>query len=464
MMDPFRQQMYDNIVEIAIQNGCTVVSKCYVDSKSFMDFLCVNKHPRTSTPKHFKQHPTNCKFCPKNASAITFNNFCKNIEELGGKVIGIYVGCHEGIECLCKNGHTCYPIPSNINKGQGMCKKCAGLCPIEAENNFIKNIEGLGGKVVGEYEGCHTPIKCLCKNNHVCYPIPSKIQQGQGMCKKCANICPEQAKENFVENIKNLGGKVVGEYIDSNTKIECLCKENHTCFVRPDYIKQGHGMCKICVGLCPIEAEKVFRETVDELGGVVIGDYVRSLDGIHCLCELGHDCYPSPAKLQNRGSFCSICTMLSQESYGSKLVSKSLTSLKIEFIREVTPIELLRLKFDFKFEHNNKVSYIEYDGGQHQKYVKKFHKTKDKFELSRQRDLLKNYFIKNSKNCVLIRLDHSWEKNKHLKKQNIVETKLVEYIQSCFLNNNEKIFYNPNIYDWIDGKPNEETINKYLVQ
>jgi hypothetical protein len=79
---------------------------------------------------------------------------------------------------------------------------------------------------LGEYKNTDTPVKCLCKANHECSPRPTHIQQGDGMCLKCAGKCPAQGKENFIRRIEELGGKVIGEYQGSHVPVKCICKNN----------------------------------------------------------------------------------------------------------------------------------------------------------------------------------------------------------------------------------------------
>jgi hypothetical protein len=429
-----------------------------------MDFLCPKNHPRTVKPGFFRRSPLGCGLCPNKKLIKSRDEFIKIVmEKYNGTVVGEYKGNDVQIECLCKNGHNCYPIPHSVKSGQGICLVCAGQCPKQSREKFINLIKALGGIVIGEYINVHTPVECECEKGHICFPRPSEIQQGGGMCKKCSGHCQEQAKDNFIKSIENIGGKVIGEYIDAHTPVECVCKNNHTCYPYPTNIQRGLGMCLTCAGQNPLEVEKKFINFVIQKGGEIIGKYDGSKTSVHCKCKYGHDCYPTPETLQSYGTFCITCTRIEKESYGEKLIYTVLISLNIEHRREVTPQGLKKLRFDFEFEYGGKVWYIEYDGGQHQKYNKHYHKSEDHFNKYRHRDLLKNYFIRNSQNCVLIRIDHSWEKNKQLQKQSVVEAKLLEHIRCYFLDNNKKIFYDPDMYDWIDDEPNEETINKYLI-
>ena len=41
------------------------------------------------------------------------------------------------------------------------------------------------------------------------------------MCLKCANMCPEEEGKNFVNSIEALGGTVIGQYVSAHKKVEC---------------------------------------------------------------------------------------------------------------------------------------------------------------------------------------------------------------------------------------------------
>ena len=171
--------------------------------------------------------------------------FIKRINELGGQVIGKYLGKDISTNCICKNKHDCNPRPHDILQGQGMCKTCSNKDPKKAEHNFILNIKKLGGRVIGEYLG--KDIRVQCKNNHKCNPIPANVRRhGRGMCRICAQNDPEIAEKNFIVNIERLGGKIIGKYKGKDIRVQCICKNGHDCDPLPSSIRECQGMCNIC--------------------------------------------------------------------------------------------------------------------------------------------------------------------------------------------------------------------------
>ena len=69
--------------------------------------------------------------------------------------------------------------------------------PVTAGSNFRKRIAELGGTIHGEYQGQNTPIKCVCDKGHECYPLPSTVRDGGGMCTICSRKDPIEVHNLF---------------------------------------------------------------------------------------------------------------------------------------------------------------------------------------------------------------------------------------------------------------------------
>ena len=220
----------------------------------------------------------------------------------------VYVRCSDKviINCVYHGNFEQAAIKHKIRK-QG-CKICSGMDPKTAEDNFRKQISELGGEVVGEYIRSNHPVKCKCKKGHICNPIPSSIRRGQGMCRICAGIDSKTSEDNFRKRINELGGKVIGEYKTNRDKVQCKCKKGHICNPAPSDIQQGHGMCRVCTGTDPKTAEDNFRKRINELGGFVIGKYINSKTKVKCKCEKIHICNPAPSDIKQGRNMCLTCS------------------------------------------------------------------------------------------------------------------------------------------------------------
>ena len=251
-----------------------------------------------------------CKLTNKKQPKVvkSIKTFYKKVNDLGGKVIDEYKGSNINVNCICSEGHSCNPRPGNINNGHGMCKACAGNDSETAKQKFFENIKKQGGKVIGDYKGKDTPVDCICSKQHNCNPSPAHIRDGGDMCRICTGNDPETAKQNFYKNIENLGGKVIDEYINTSTPVKCICKNGHTCFPDPNHIQQRRGMCKTCARHDPETAKDNFYKSIKKQGGKVIDEYINTNTLVKCICSKGHPCNPRPGDIQQGHGMCRSCS------------------------------------------------------------------------------------------------------------------------------------------------------------
>ena len=298
--------------------GGEVIGK-YINTDTKVDCICSNDHSCNPRPNGIQQGEGMCKICAGNDSETAKQNFYNNIKILGGTVIGEYTNSSTPVDCICVKGHACNPRPNDIQQGHGMCKICAGNDSETAKQNFYNNIKILGGTVIGEYTNSSTQVDCICKDGHPCNPNPNNINNGHGMCRICSGCDSETAKQNFYDNIKILGGTVIGEYTNSSTRVDCICKDGHPCKPAPGDIQQGHGMCRICSGTDLETAKQNFYTNIENLGGTVIGEYKGKDTPVNCICKNGHNCKPAPGGIQQGHGMCRRCC--NSRGYSKKAIS-----------------------------------------------------------------------------------------------------------------------------------------------
>ena len=73
-----------------------------------------------------------------------------------------------------------------MSQGGGLCRKCANTDPEQSEERFRAHVAALGGICLYEHwQNSHIQVYCRCRNGHDCYPRPSDVTQGQGICGLC---------------------------------------------------------------------------------------------------------------------------------------------------------------------------------------------------------------------------------------------------------------------------------------
>lgn len=74
-----------------------------------------------------------------------------------------------------------------MQKGEGICRTCAGKDPKVAEAAFRKWIASMGASLLEPaYLGANEPHRVRCAAGHLCLPRPKYQSQGNGICRQCA--------------------------------------------------------------------------------------------------------------------------------------------------------------------------------------------------------------------------------------------------------------------------------------
>lgn len=240
--------------------------------------------------------------------AVARTRFLARVEALGGTVLGNYAGANTPVHVRCAAGHECYPRPGGVNnRGRGICRVCAGQDPATAEAAFRALVAELGGVVLGDYANNGTPVHIRCSQGHDCYPLPGNVRRRKTICRTCAGLNPADAEAAFRRRVEELGGTVLGEYVNTQTKVHVRCSAGHDRYPVPSNVGQGLGFCVTCAGQDTDVAEAAFRARVNDLGGTVLGPWVNSQTLVHVRCAAGHDCYPRPGHIQQGVGICRKC-------------------------------------------------------------------------------------------------------------------------------------------------------------
>lgn len=189
---------------------------------------------------------------------------------------------------------------------------------LKLQNAHYNDIE-----ILEEYSNAITPIKCRCK---ICgfewYPTPYVLLRGSG-CHKCGGW-EHFSKEDFINELllrnphyTNKEFEIVGEYINTKTKIECRCLKNPNhpnWMANPDGLLSGSG-CRRCGYESSNHKfsqeqflEKLYFRNEHYRNGefIVVGNYNGVNEGIECACNKHGNWITSPGSLFT-GSGCPKC-------------------------------------------------------------------------------------------------------------------------------------------------------------
>ncbi|NVM31563.1 MAG: hypothetical protein HWN65_22185 [Candidatus Helarchaeota archaeon] len=178
------------------------------------------------------------------------------VEYQGGKLHSTeYVNARTKVEVECKKGHIWKVTPNNIKNGR-WCPKCA-----KKEKGSIEDLYELvknhGGKLRSKiYVNAHTKVEVECKEGHIWETSPNNIKRGK-WCKKCANKKNNLRRRlKLIKEIKKMaeqrGGRIrtftsylSAEKVNSDAKVEVVCKKGHVWKATPSNLKSG-SWCPKC--------------------------------------------------------------------------------------------------------------------------------------------------------------------------------------------------------------------------
>ena len=93
------------------------------------------------------------------------------------------------IKCSC--GNIFEKSLKKFTSGQDRCPECGHMALIKAKTKYTAEdakyiFSQKGYKIIGEYKNAYTPVECLCQNGHKCQLILSQFLQHCSGCNQCA--------------------------------------------------------------------------------------------------------------------------------------------------------------------------------------------------------------------------------------------------------------------------------------
>ena len=164
------------------------------------------------------------------------------------EIIGKYTNSNAKIEVECKLcGHKWLVRAADILFGHG-CPECSYRAKSKTQHQYISELAKVNSNitVIGEYINCYTKIKHLClKCGHEWMAKPYSILQGNN-CPQCSTRRKSHEQYVLELSIKNPDIKIIGEYINANTKIHHRCILcGYEWMVKPNHLLHGLG-CPSC--------------------------------------------------------------------------------------------------------------------------------------------------------------------------------------------------------------------------
>lgn len=317
---------------------------------------------------------------------LTQEEFESRAKENNTKVIvkGKYINAKEKVLCECVFCHKDLWIsPDNIYKNVG-CNDCSskasGILKINnMRDEFYKRAKERNNKliVVGPYNGAEEKVHCICVTcGDDVYALPGSILANHG-CKKCATEGNRQRSARdpvlFRKQLSliNPDDIMIGEYVNSNTKIDMQCSKCDEIYSKYPYDLLNREKCPKCslewVNMMKRMSIGTLQKRLDDIlpGTEAIGEYINQNTPIMVRCKEGHQWESTPKNLL-AGHGCPICR--GGRSSAETLVTNYLLDCDVPFKSPMTFDGLVGvggkpLSYDFYLPDYNCL--IEIQGDQH---------------------------------------------------------------------------------------------------
>lgn len=194
-----------------------------------------------------------------NSRRITTEQFKERLKTINDKieVLGEYKSYSSKLACKCTVcGYEWNATAGDLLSGRG-CKMCGIRARREkrmySQEEYEEKVKIINPniEIKGVYKGNKNRIDCICKKcGHIWAPIAGELINSKPTgCPVCAGTKKLTTGE-FIELMKNVNPdiEIVGKYVNTETKIDCICKTcGHRWSATPHMLKDGHG-CPKCAG------------------------------------------------------------------------------------------------------------------------------------------------------------------------------------------------------------------------
>jgi hypothetical protein len=327
-----------------------------------------------------------------------------------------YINNKIKVELICKEHGSFFIRPdSHLTKKYG-CKKCSYLKNglLCRNKNWLSDFISIHGDLYDyskvRYISNKEKVEIICKEHGSFFMKPNAhINQKHG-CYRCSRKYND--KETFIESSLKIFGDLYDyskvEYIDCRTKLEIVCKEHVSFFMRPkEHINQKQG-CPKCGKISMSNKHRKDRDLLInqfiELNGDLYDyskvEYKNNNTKVEIICKK-HGSFLQTPKSHLRGDGCPKCNI----SSGERKILSYLENLGIEYSYNHTFEKCkykLPLPFDFFIPSYNLC--IEFDGEQHYKPIEHFGGDNN-FKKQIKRDQIKDKYCNDNK-ISLIRISY----------------------------------------------------------
>ena len=365
-----------------LDRGYELLSTKYKDNKTSLDYRCPEGHLGKITFKSFSRG-SGCRKCSDikvgDRLRKSFEDVKQAFTDRGYTLLSTeYINTDTPLEYRCPKGHFGKIRFNSFSSGQG-CRKCYDIKIGDRSRKSFDDVKqsftNRGYTLLStKYKNCMTPLDYRCPSGHLGKITFNSFSRCQG-CAKCACIKKADRLRKSFDDVKQAFTKrgytfLSTKYINNKTPLEYSCQEGHLGKIRLDGFLRGKG----CAKCSQSRSEKLTREIFE------------------------------------------------------KIMLTKFPTIRPDFLKN--PKTECNLELD-GYNENLKLAF-EYNGEQHYKFKKHFHRTEEDFKIQREHDEFKY------KKCVelgitLISIPYTFDCYYPEKLENFIKDELIKHEFIFFL-------------------------------
>lgn len=297
---------YDFVKAKFEEEGYTLISDNYVNSKTTLECVCSNGHTYHTTANAFNAG-YRCCYCAGKAKK-TIEEVRESFASEGCTLLSTdYVNAMTKLDYICSNGHK-HSIKWNDWRTGYRCSYCYGNTKLTFDEVKVEvEVEGYF-LVSEEYINIRSKLMFRCPEGHTFGMTFNNWAQGN----RCPICAVERQKLDFSivqESFINEGYTLLTtNYINSDDKLNYVCPNGHDYSVSWNNWNQGHR-CIYCLGLFKPTIEEVRRKFVAEGYQLLSSEYINAHVKLVYKCPYGHE-HSISLNSWNQGNRCGICAKL----------------------------------------------------------------------------------------------------------------------------------------------------------
>jgi hypothetical protein len=241
----------EQVKEVFVKSGYTLVSKEYPNAHATLETLCPKGHTYYVKFYCFKNSGNRCTECSGN-KAHTYEEVKKTVEKEGYELLSTeYLNNKSKIELLCPKNHIYATTFGGFRNSKNRCSKCAGIQRLTYEEvyAFFQNRNEI--LITKNYVNSSQILAVLCSKGHkydTTYNRASKRKQPQS-CSICYSGPPNKKKtlNEIMKSVEKEGYSLLSEnYNNMHEKIELICPNKHVYLVKMSDFVTKKSRCTQC--------------------------------------------------------------------------------------------------------------------------------------------------------------------------------------------------------------------------